>query len=96
MDITVDQVRHVARLARLAMDEASVAQMTRELAAIVGYVEQLQGVDTEGIEPLANVSGLEQVVRDDVPGPLLDHAAVLANAPLANDEAFLVPKAVER
>ncbi len=96
MDITPDQVRHVARLARLAMDEDSVARMTRELAAIVGYVEQLQAVDTDGVEPLANVSGLEHVLRDDQPGPLLDHAAVLANAPLANEVAFLVPKAVER
>lgn len=96
MALTSEEVRHVARLARLALDEAAIARMTAELGQIVGYVEQLAEVDTDGVEPVANVAGLVNVTRADVPGPMLRPEQALANAPQANSSAFLVPKAVER
>lgn len=96
MALSEEDVRHIARLARLDLDPERVTSMTRELAEIVSYIEQLQAVDTTGVEPIANVAGLSNVTRPDVPGAMLDRDRVLANAPKANAEAFLVPKAVER
>jgi aspartyl/glutamyl-tRNA(Asn/Gln) amidotransferase C subunit len=59
-------------------------------------VQQLQSVDTTGIEPIANVAGLVNITRPDVAGKMLAQRQVLANAPAKNDVAILVPKAVER
>jgi aspartyl-tRNA(Asn)/glutamyl-tRNA(Gln) amidotransferase subunit C len=94
--ITDQDVRHLCKLASLSLADADVTRMAKELEAIVGYVQQLQEVDTTGIEPIANVAGLVNVTRADIPGPLLSNAQVLANAPLKNEVAILVPKAVER
>jgi len=96
MDLDEDKVRHVARLARLALDDEEIARMTGELQSIIAYVEQLREVDTSGVEPIANVAGLENVTRPDEPGPMLPIKEVLGNAPEADEIAFLVPKAVER
>lgn len=96
MAISPDQVRHLAKLALLELGDAEVARMAGELEAIVGYVEQLATVDTTGVEPIANVAGLVDVVRADQPAAMLSTAAALALAPSHGDEAFLVPKVVER
>ncbi|MCK6487363.1 MAG: Asp-tRNA(Asn)/Glu-tRNA(Gln) amidotransferase subunit GatC [Planctomycetes bacterium] len=96
MAITEKDVRHLAKLASLGLDDAGVARMARELEAIVGYVNQLSEVDTTGVEPVANVSGLANVTRPDAAGPMLAIDAVLANAPARNQNAILVPKVVER
>ncbi|GDY14965.1 aspartyl/glutamyl-tRNA(Asn/Gln) amidotransferase subunit C [Planctomycetota bacterium] len=96
MAITVVEVRQLARLASLAVDEAEAQRLAGELQAIVGYVEQLSQVDTAGIAPVANVAGLSSVLRPDVPGPMFATAQVLANAPARNEVAILVPKVVER
>ncbi len=96
MAISEPDVRHLAKLASLALDDAAVTHMRDQLAAIVGYIEQLSEVDTTGVEPIANVSGLANVVRPDVAGPMLDARRVLGNAPQRNEVAILVPKVVER
>lgn len=96
MAISPDEVRHLAKLANLALDDAGVARMAEELGTIVRYVDQLAEVDTTGVEPIANVGGLCDVVRPDAPGAMLPRETVLANAPARNDEAILVPKVVER
>ena len=96
MAITETDVRHIAKLANLALSDAEVARMSGELGAIVGYIEQLQGVDTTGVEPIAQVTGLVNVVRADTPREMLPRARVLGNAPKADEVAFLVPKAVDR
>jgi aspartyl-tRNA(Asn)/glutamyl-tRNA(Gln) amidotransferase subunit C len=94
--ITDKDVRHLCKLSNLALNDADVARMATELEAIVGYVKQLQQVDTTGIEPIANVAGLVNITRPDVPGTLLSQAQVLTNAPAKNEVAILVPKAVDR
>ena len=71
----------VARLARLQFDDESLDTLTSELSAIVDFVEQLQQVDTTGVEPLANVAGLSSVTRPDQVGEMLSHDQVLLNAP---------------
>lgn len=96
MPISEQQVRHIANLARIDLDDAEVAGFARQLDAIVGYVEQLREADTTGVEPIANVAGLTNVLRADEPGALLPTTAALAIAPQASDSAYLVPKVVER
>ncbi len=63
MAITADDVRHLCKLSSLALGEAELLRMAQELEAIVGYVQQLQEVDTTGVEPIANVAGLTNVTR---------------------------------
>ena len=96
MAISDKDVRHLARLASLAVDDDGVSALRSKLDAIVGYVQQLNEVDTTGVEPIANVSGLVNVTRADTPGSMLPLQAVLANAPAKNEVAILVPKVVER
>jgi aspartyl-tRNA(Asn)/glutamyl-tRNA(Gln) amidotransferase subunit C len=96
VSITEQDVRHLCKLSRLALSDSEMQRMAGELEAIVGYVQQLQSVDTTGIEPIANVAGLVNITRPDVAGKMLAQRQVLANAPAKNDVAILVPKAVER
>lgn len=96
MAITADNIRHLCKLSSLALNDAEIARMSKELEAIVGYVQQLQQVDTDGVEPIANVAGLENITRADVPAGMLSQRQVLANAPQRNEVAILVPKVVER
>ncbi len=96
MPISEQQVRHLASLARLDLSDSEIASRANDLEAIVGYVAQLAEVDTTGIEPIANVAGLVNVTRADVPAPMLSTADALGNATVKNDSSFLVPKVVER
>jgi aspartyl-tRNA(Asn)/glutamyl-tRNA(Gln) amidotransferase subunit C len=81
MALTPDEVRWVAHLARLDLSDAELETMTRQLAAIVGYVDQLQQIDTEGVEPLAHALAVSNVFRDDELVPSLSVDEALANAP---------------
>ena len=96
MTFSTDDVKKIATLARIKLTDEEVQQMSTELDAIVGYVEQLRAVDTEGIEPIAQVTGLVNVVREDAIRDMFSIQETLSNAPQANEVAFLVPKAVER
>jgi aspartyl-tRNA(Asn)/glutamyl-tRNA(Gln) amidotransferase subunit C len=93
--ITLDEVEHVARLARLALDVDEKQQMRRQLDAILGYIEQLRRVDTTGIEPTAHVLPLVNVMRDDEVRPSYPADAMLASAPDAFDGQFRVPRILE-
>ena len=95
MSVNVEQVRHIAKLARIAMSDAEVEAMVPELNNILGWVEQLGEVDTEGVEPLTAVIDQKLRLRDDVvtDGNIRD--AVLANAPAAEHGFFAVPKVIE-
>ena len=96
MAITAQDVRHLGKLANIALADDQVERFATELEAIVGYVQQLQAVNTTNVEPIANVAGLVNITRPDVPGKLLSQSEVLANAPQKNEVAILVPKVVER
>ena len=95
MSVNEQQVRHVAKLARLALSDAEIDTMVPELNNILGWVEQLAEVDTDGVEPLTAVIDLKLRLRDDVvtDGDVRD--AVLANAPDAQHGFFAVPKVIE-
>lgn len=96
MAFSTDEVRKIADLARIDLSEQEIEQMSKELDAIVHYVEQLRSVDTQGVEPIAQVTGLVNVVREDQESSMFSTRQALSNAPQANEVAFLVPKAVER
>jgi aspartyl-tRNA(Asn)/glutamyl-tRNA(Gln) amidotransferase subunit C len=95
MSVTNEQVRHIARLARIAMSDEEIARLAPELNNILGWVEQLGEVNTDGIEPLATVIDQKLRLRDDAvtDGDIRDD--VLANAPEAQHGFFAVPKVIE-
>jgi aspartyl-tRNA(Asn)/glutamyl-tRNA(Gln) amidotransferase subunit C len=92
--ITAEQVRHVARLSRLALDESQLARLTPQLESILGYVAKIGEVDVSGVEPMAHATPLVNVLRDDVPGEPLPLEQVLANAPETDGPFFKVPKII--
>jgi aspartyl-tRNA(Asn)/glutamyl-tRNA(Gln) amidotransferase subunit C len=91
MSLSADDVRKVADLARLEIPEAEVEVMARQLSAIVDYINQLQQVNTDGVEPLNHALDLHDVFRDDVPGESLSPNEALANAPARKDDFYRVP-----
>ncbi|HZU38305.1 MAG TPA: Asp-tRNA(Asn)/Glu-tRNA(Gln) amidotransferase subunit GatC [Gemmataceae bacterium] len=95
MALTVEDVHRVAHLARLDLTDAELATMTQQLSAIVDYVNQLQEVPTEGVEPMAHALDLHNVFRSDEPRPSLPVDAALANAPDRRGEFYGVPAVLE-
>ncbi len=95
MSVDAQSVRHVAKLARIAMSDSEVDALVPELNQILGWVEQLGEVDTEGVEPLSAVIDLKLRLRDDVVDDGDVREAVLANAPDAQHGFFAVPKVIE-
>lgn len=95
MLITKELVEYVAELSRIKLDEQSTAKMEKELGAIVEYMEVLNKLDTEGVEPLSHVFNITNVMREDEVKESYDRAEILKNAPESTDETFVVPKTVE-
>jgi aspartyl-tRNA(Asn)/glutamyl-tRNA(Gln) amidotransferase subunit C len=95
MALTVEQVRWVAHLARLELNPAELETMAEQLSNIIEYVNQLQQVQTDGIEPLAHPLPLHNVFREDVPAPSLPTDAALANAPDRQGNFYGVPAVLE-
>ena len=95
MSVTPEQVRHIARLARIAMSDEEIAALAPELNNILGWVEQLGEVNTDGVEPLTAVIDQKLRLRDDVVTDGDCRDAVLANAPAAEHGFFAVPKVIE-
>lgn len=93
--LTPEQVRKVANLARLQLSEADVTRFTQQLGQVLGYVEMLGELDTEGVAPLAHPLEIENVLREDVPTPSLPREAALANAPKSDGRCFLVPQIID-
>jgi aspartyl-tRNA(Asn)/glutamyl-tRNA(Gln) amidotransferase subunit C len=95
MSVTSAQVRHIAKLARIAMSDSELEALVPEINNILGWVEQLGEVNTDGVEPLTAVIDQKLRLRDDVvtDGRIRDE--VLANAPDAQHGFFAVPKVIE-
>lgn len=89
------QVRRVAQLSRLELNDDEVRQFSTQLSAIVEYIEKLNELDTENVEPLAHCLPVHNVFREDIPRPSLSNDAALANAPEREDEYFKVPKILD-
>jgi aspartyl-tRNA(Asn)/glutamyl-tRNA(Gln) amidotransferase subunit C len=89
--ISRQDIEKVALLARLQLPEAEVATMTAELGQIVGYVDQLGEVNTDGVEPMAHAIETANVFRADEVAASLPRGEALANAPNRDKRGYLVP-----
>ncbi len=86
-----EQVLHVAKLARLSFSDEEIDRLAPELSKIVEYVEQMDRLELEGVEPTSHVVELQNVLREDVPRPSLPKERALEQAPDAADGGFRVP-----
>jgi aspartyl-tRNA(Asn)/glutamyl-tRNA(Gln) amidotransferase subunit C len=89
------QVRKVAKLARLDLNDSEIEQFTGQLSAIIEYVEKMNELDTENVEPLAHCLPINNCLREDVIKQSLGTEATLANAPARDGEFFKVPKILD-
>ena len=102
--VSVEDVRHVADLANLELTAEELPRMAKDLNAVLGYIAQLNELDTSAVEPMAQVGealGLTpakagETLRADVVRPSLDRAEVMAEAPETDGRFFKVPKVIER
>lgn len=95
MKITREQVEHVAHLARLNLTEEEKDSMTKDMAAIIGFADQINALDIADVKPTDHVIPINNVFRDDVIAPSMDREKLLSNAPNQEDGCFSVPKVVE-
>jgi len=95
MSIDVDTARKVAHLARIRVEEQDLPALAGEFNAILGFIEQLQEVDVDGVAPMVSVTPLRLPRREDVVTDGNQQDKVLANAPDAREGFFAVPKVVE-
>ena len=95
MKITEEMVDYVSQLPRLRLPQEEKVRMTGELEQILAYMDVLNSLDTQGVEPMSHVIPLKNVLRADEVVPSEDRAALLSNAPAPDEAAFLVPKTVE-
>ena len=95
MSIDIETARRVAKLARIAVPENELPELANEFSAILGFIEQLNEVDVDGIEPMTSVTPQRLKRRDDVVNDGSQQEAVLKNAPDAREGFFAVPKVVE-
>ena len=90
--LSAEDVHKVARLSRLKLSEADAVRLARQLGDILGYIQQLDAVPTDGVEPMAHAVPVQNVVRADVVQPSLPRTEALQNAPRADGRFFLVPQ----
>ena len=95
MTIDAATVRKVAKLAHIRESEDRLEGLAKELSGILEWIEQLGEVDTDGVEPMASAVALALPLREDVVTEGGDPAMILANAPAARGNFFVVPKVVE-
>lgn len=99
MKITETEVRYVAGLANLQLNEQEIARMARDLDGILTHIDKLNEADVTGVEPMAQVlyeAGETATLREDAIGATFDSATALSNAPLSGAGQFKVPKIIER
>ena len=95
MSVDLSTVRRIAHLARIAVSDAETPHLQNEINAILKFIEALNEVDVEGVAPMTSVTPMRLPMREDVVTDGEIAQKVLANAPLAEDGFFLVPKVIE-
>jgi len=97
MNLSKDEIQHIAKLARLELSDAELEKYGGQLSAILNYIDQLKEVDTAGVEPTAQVTGLENVLREDVirdwDGKEIEEA--LADSPEREDRFIKVKRVIK-
>lgn len=92
--ITRQEVRHVARLARLEFSNEQEERLTEHMNSILAYMDKLNELDTAGLAPMSHATGLQNVFREDAVGDSLERNHALANAPANDGINFIVPKII--
>lgn len=95
MALTPDDVRSIAHLARLGVDDNKLESYTTEISSILGLVEQMNAVDTSGVEPMAHPAHAVQRLRDDIVSESNQREQLQRGAPAVDRGLFLVPKVIE-
>lgn len=95
MALQAAEVAKIARLARIAMTGDQRATFGEQLSRILDYVDKLNELDTEGVEPLSHALPVANVFRDDIPAESLSTEQALANAPQRGERTFQVPKVID-
>ncbi len=95
MKITEEMVDYISVLSRLKLPQEEKASMAARLEEIVSYMDVLNTLDTSDVEPMSHVFPIQNVLRVDEVQPSYDRALLLKNAPIPDDETFLVPRAVD-
>ncbi|MEO1052824.1 MAG: Asp-tRNA(Asn)/Glu-tRNA(Gln) amidotransferase subunit GatC [Bacteroidota bacterium] len=95
MNIDKSTLEKIAHLARLEFDESSAEEMMKDMTKIITWVEKLNEVDTEGVEPLTTMSHEINALREDVTRPHLSHERAMKNAPKKDPDYFRVPKVLD-
>lgn len=95
MKIDTNSIKKIAHLARLEFDESSAEKMSKDMSQILDWVEKLDEIDTENVEPLTTMSSEVNVMREDKVVHQLDHESGLKNAPKRDSDYFRVPKVME-
>ena len=95
MNIDTEMVDYIAELSRLELQAGEKQAMTAELERIIAYMDVLNRLDTQGVEPMSHVFPVKNVLREDEVIPSQTRGELLAGSPAPDQEAFLVPKTVE-
>ena len=95
MAITIDDVKEIAKLARLNFNENELKEFTKELGSILEYIEKLNELDVSSVEPTSHVVEMRNVLREDKVGNSFDIEETLLNAPDKKDRFFVVPKVID-
>lgn len=94
MNITVEEVKHVANLAKLTLSEEELTRFPGQLDTILSYVAKLDELDTNGVVPTTHAFSIQNAFREDEVQDSLPRDEALANGPVENGEAFVVPKVI--
>jgi aspartyl-tRNA(Asn)/glutamyl-tRNA(Gln) amidotransferase subunit C len=89
-------INKLSRLAMLDFDEHEREEIKADLEKMIGFVDKLRELDTSGVEPLLHITSEVNVLREDIPGNMLTKEDALKNAPLHNEDFFLVPKVIKK
>ena len=89
-------INKLSRLAMLDFDEHEREEIKADLEKMIGFVDKLRELDTSGVEPLLHITSEVNVLREDIPGNMLTKEEALKNAPLRNEDFFLVPKVIKK
>lgn len=95
MSISLDEVRHVARLARLELEETELMSLQGELNALLGHFADIRDLDVRGVEPAAHAVAMQNVWAEDIPAECLSRDLALRNAAVTRAGLFVVPQIIE-
>ena len=96
MEVTTELIDKLAHLARLKFSDEEKESLKKDLGQMIGFIDKLNELDTEGVEPLLHMSSRVNVLREDVVKGSVSREEALLNAPQKNDSFFLVPKVIKK